>query len=167
MAHETADPRTPFIATVAFIAVASFIGIRAFLVSFFSMNEIEAEQTRAQHDPPAQLRGQRAHEDELLTRGTTPIDRAMATLIHGDRPAVLTPRHVTDNAGIQAETQVMEGWNQMPTHWTPPSLIAPPPSPPVNAPTMEGGPSTTDTTTAPTPAAPAPAVTVPAAGGPN
>ena len=162
MATETAEPRTGLIATIAVLVIASILGIRFFLVSYFNQMYDAENFSKSAGVSPGQLVRQRALEREHLENGAVPITQAMQLIAQGGRPAAIAPQPSTDYSALQ-------GWSQRPTGWHPPPpiTIVPGPTMDPNAPTMQGGPSSENAVPgAPSVAPTAPAPTAaPAAGG--
>jgi len=159
MATEKTEPRIGLIVTIAVLTITIILGLRFFLVSYFSQMNDEENFRKSAGRAPAQLVRQRARDRAHLENGAVPITQAMQLIAQGGRPEAIAPQPSTDFSALQ-------GWSQRPTGWQRPATptIVPGPTAMPNAPMMQGGPSSDNATPgAPAPTV-APAATAPATG---
>lgn len=118
MATDNTPPRLKLIATIAVITVITLIGINFVTESYYAMmtDEAQREKLAPTHDRDEQ------HKAELaaFTNAALPLDKAVAEIAKGDRPAAITPEQ-------SADLGPMTGWSKLPNP-------APTPQPRIEAP---------------------------------
>lgn len=111
MAFDKSEPRVGLIATVGVIAIASLVGVKVALDSYFiQVNEgVAAEQLPEKYEPLVKLR---EGEQKNLTGGSTPIAVAIAQLSQVGRSAQGGPADITPQPS--EDVGPMTGWSKMP-----------------------------------------------------
>lgn len=105
MAIDNTPPRLKLIATIAVITVITLIGIDFALKSYFA---IMTDQAQREKLAPTTGKDELHKAEALaLTGGSMPIQKAMAVVAKGERPALIAPQP-SDDLGP------MTGWSKMP-----------------------------------------------------
>lgn len=105
MAIDNTPPRLKLIVTIAVITVITLIGIDFVLKSYYAMMTDEAQREKL---APTTARDEQHKAEALaLTSGAMPLDKAIAELGKGDRPALIAPQQ-SDDLGP------MTGWSKLP-----------------------------------------------------
>ncbi|MBX3258584.1 MAG: hypothetical protein KF782_02625 [Labilithrix sp.] len=105
MAIDNTPPRLKLIVTIAVITVITLIGIDFVLKSYYAMMTDEAQREKL---APTTARDEQHKAEALaLTSGAMPLDKAIAELGKGDRPALIAPQP-SDDLGP------MTGWSKLP-----------------------------------------------------
>ena len=115
MAHETSSPKIRAIMTTAIIAVIVLVGLKFVFDSYF-ITMMEEEEARKQAlYPPVQLDQLRASENQHLTSGALPIDKAMTELATRGRENPSLKELPNADIAPQAsnDPQAMIGWTQL------------------------------------------------------
>lgn len=105
MATDNTPPRLKLIVTIAVITVITLIGIDFVLKSYYAMMTDEA--TREKLAPTRDRDEQHKAEQAALTNAAIPVEKAMADIGKGERPAVIAPQQ-SDDLGP------MTGWSKLP-----------------------------------------------------
>jgi hypothetical protein len=124
MATEKIEPQTGLIMQVGVVAVVTLLVVHAALTSYFDHIASAEEQRKIGNAKPVALMNLRADEQQRLTSGAMPIDKAKEQLVAQGRmnasPAIV-PSASRDVAPLQ-------GWSKMPSE-PPAAMMAPPPEP--------------------------------------
>lgn len=120
MATDNTPPRLKLIVTIAIITVITLVGINFALTSYYATMTDEARREKLA--PTTEKNEQQKVEQTALTNAAIPIDRAMADLAKGARPASITPQP-SDDLGP------MTGWSKLPKPAPVPQPHAAPPVP--------------------------------------
>jgi hypothetical protein len=118
MAIDNTPPRLKLIATIAVITVITLIGIDFVTKSYYAMMTDEAQREKLA--PTRDKEEQHKAELAAFTNAALPLDKALAEIGKGDRPALITPQQSEDLGP-------MTGWSKLPKP-------APTPHPHVEAP---------------------------------
>lgn len=105
MATDNTPPRLKLIVTIAVITVITLIGIDFVLKSYYAMMTDEA--TRDKLAPTRDRDEQHKAEQAALTNAAIPVEKAMADIGKGERPAVIAPQQSEDLGP-------MTGWSKLP-----------------------------------------------------
>ncbi|MBX3222982.1 MAG: hypothetical protein KF795_20895 [Labilithrix sp.] len=105
MAIDNTPPRLKLIVTIAVITVITLIGIDFVLKSYYAMMTDQAQLEKLA--PTSERDAQHKAEALALTSGAMPLDKALAEIGKGDRPALITPQQ-SDDLGP------MTGWSKLP-----------------------------------------------------
>jgi hypothetical protein len=127
MATDNTPPRLKLIVTIAVITVITLIGINFVTESYYAMmtDQAQREKIAPTHDREEQHKAEMA----AFTSAALPIEKAIAEVGKGDRPALITPQQ-SDDLGP------MTGWSKLPKPApTPHPHVEPPPA----APEADGG----------------------------
>lgn len=119
MATDKTEPPVGRIAVIGILSIATVIGAQfVFRSYFFTMYEAEAH--RVILDRPSELlQRKRTEDDEHLRTGRPmPIEQAMASIAHGERPSEIEPRPST-------VVDAMRGWGMMPRNFDPTPVPGP------------------------------------------
>jgi hypothetical protein len=121
MAIDNTPPRLKLIVTIAVITVITLVGINFVLDSYYAMMTDQAHREKSA--PTAEKEAQHKAELAALTNATIPINKAMAEIAKGERPALIAPQQSEDLGP-------MTGWSKLPKPApTPhPRVEAPPPA---------------------------------------
>jgi len=105
MAIDNTPPRLKLIVTIAVITVITLIGIDFVLKSYYAMMTDQAQREKLA--PTTDKDELHKAETVALTSGSMPIQKAMAAVAKGERPALITPQQ-SDDLGP------MTGWSKLP-----------------------------------------------------
>ena len=105
MAIDNTPPRLKLIVTIAAITVITLIGIDFVLKSYYAMMTDQAQREKLA--PTTDKDELHKAETVALTSGSMPIQKAMAAVAKGERPALITPQQ-SDDLGP------MTGWSKLP-----------------------------------------------------
>jgi hypothetical protein len=128
MAIDKSEPRVGLIFRIGLLVVGLLIGTRALLNSYFDQIASAEEGRKIGQSVPTALIELRADEEQRLTSGPMPIDKAMQSLAGKGRMGAspdIVPSASRDLAPLQ-------GWSKMPGD-VPPAMMAPPPEAAVDA----------------------------------
>jgi hypothetical protein len=150
MAIDKSEPRVGLIFRIGFLVVGLLIGIRALLNTYFDQIASAEESRKFGQVVPQALVNLRADEEQRLTGGPMPVDKAMQAIVArgrmGASPDIMP--------SASRDLGPMQGWSKMPGE-VPPAMTAPPPetvdagapaaAPPADAGTRRTGtPASTD-----------------------
>jgi hypothetical protein len=122
MAIDKSEPRVGLIFRIGFLVVGLLIGIRALLNTYFDQIASAEESRKFGQIVPQALVNLRADEEQRLTGGPMPVDRAMQAIVARGRMGAspdIMPSASRDLAPMQ-------GWSKLPLE-VPPPMMAPPP----------------------------------------
>jgi hypothetical protein len=122
MAIDKSEPRVGLIFRIGFLVVGLLLGIRALLNTYFDEIASAEESRKFGQVVPQALLNLRADEQQRLTEGSMPVDKAMQTIVARGRMGAspdIMPSASRDLAPMQ-------GWSKMPAE-VPPTMMAPPP----------------------------------------
>lgn len=120
MAIDNTPPRLKLIVTIAVITVITLIGIDFVLKSYYAMM---TDQAQLEKLAPTTARDEQHKAEALaLTSGAMPLDKAIAELGKGERPAAIAPQQ-SDDLGP------MTGWSKLPKPAPTPQQHAATPAP--------------------------------------
>jgi hypothetical protein len=122
MAIDKSEPRVGLIFRIGFLVVGLLLGIRALLNTYFGEIASAEESRKFGQVVPQALLNLRADEQQRLTEGSMPLDKAMQTIVARGRMGAspdIMPSASRDLAPMQ-------GWSKMPIE-VPPPMMAPPP----------------------------------------
>jgi len=94
MAIDNTPPRLKLIVTIAVITVITLIGIDFVLKSYYAMMTDQAQREKLA--PTTDKDELHKAETVALTSGSMPIQKAMAAVAEGERPALITPQQPDD-----------------------------------------------------------------------
>jgi len=118
MATDNTPPRLKLIATIAVITVITLIGINFVTESYYAMMTDEAQREKLA--PTRDRDEQHKAEMAAFTSAALPMEKAIADISKGERPAAIAPEQSGDLGP-------MTGWSKLPKP-------APTPQPHVEAP---------------------------------
>ena len=122
MAIDKSEPRTGLIFRIGLLVVGLLIGTRALLNTYFDQIASAEESRKIGQVVPQALVNLRADEEQRLTGGPMPVDRAMQAIVARGRMGAspdIMPSASRDLAPMQ-------GWSKMPID-VPAPMMAPPP----------------------------------------
>ena len=105
MATDNTPPRLKLIVTIAVITVITLIGIDFVMKSYYAMMTDEAQREKLA--PTRDKEEQHKAEQAALTNAALPVEKAMAEIAKGERPATIAPQQSEDLGP-------MTGWSKLP-----------------------------------------------------
>lgn len=118
MATDKTEPRLGLIVGMTILVVTGLVVFYYAITSYFIWVTEDEQRRKIVEQRPEQLMRLREDEERRLHSGPMPIERAMALLASGQRPAEIAPRPSTDSSPLQ-------GWSLLPR-----GLSFAPPAPP-------------------------------------
>jgi len=139
MATEKSEPNTGLILKVVVFAVVTLLLIRSGLVAYYD-DAAKAEEQRKWGDAkPVALMSLRADEQQRLTSGPMPIDKAKEQMAAQGRMGV-SPMIAPS---ISRDVAPLQGWSKMPGE-APSAMMALPEPPPSAMASVDAGPLASD-----------------------
>jgi hypothetical protein len=136
MAIDKSEPRVGLIFRIGFLVVALLIGVRALLNTYFDQIASAEESRKFGQVVPQALVNLRADEEQRLTGGPMPVDRAMQAIVArgrmGASPDIMP--------SASRDVAPMQGWSKMPIDVPPPMMAPPPESVDAGAPALAAPP---------------------------